>query len=158
MFFWHPHEENGCFSNWSKHSIQVEEKTFPTTEHYFMFHKALSMDDQTTANRILRAKTPSEVKSLGRQVKNFNEKLWVENREKIMFNALLLKAKQYPLIKEKLLETCGKVIVEASPYDTVWGIGLNKESEKSNHPECWKGKNLLGKAWMKVREVLLDSV
>jgi ribA/ribD-fused uncharacterized protein len=155
VFFWTPTQTNGWMSNWSFHSVEEDDKKFPTTEHYLMYHKAMLMGDAHTANRILQAKTPRQVKDLGRLVKNFSEERWVAEREGIMYRALWLKTTQHKEVRDMLLATAGNVLAEASPYDRIWGIGLSKE--EAVHQTEWRGLNLLGKAWMKVREVLLNS-
>lgn len=152
LYFWKPNEENGYYSNWSNHSVTESDKKFNTLEHYLMYHKAILMNDIDTANEILNAKTPSAAKSLGRKVKNWDQKLWNDNCETIMYNGLLLKTMQHPSIHKSLLETGDKIIAEASPYDSIWGIGCTKE--RANGPDSWTGTNLLGKAWMKVRDSL----
>lgn len=149
VYFWKPNEENGYFSNWSNHSIIESDKKFNTLEHYLMYHKAILMNDIDTANEIISTKTPNAAKALGRKVKNWDQTKWNNNCEIIMYNGLLLKTIQHTIIHKSLLETGNKIIAEASPYDSIWGIGCLKSQAKD--PENWPGTNLLGKAWMKVR-------
>ncbi len=151
IYFWKPNEDNGHFSNWSNHSITESDKKFNTLEHYLMYHKAILMNDIDTANEILSAKTSNAAKALGRKVKNWDQPKWNNNCETIMYNGLMLKTMQHTNIHKSLLETGDKIIAEASPYDQIWGIGCSKDSKD---PENWPGTNLLGKAWMKVRNIL----
>lgn len=138
-----------------------------------MYHKAMLFNDRNAAAQILRETHPHPVKALGRTVKGFDEKLWLKSREAIVRKGNLLKftkavadpglsaattskPKGAPLIKgslrEMLDETGSKELVEASPYDRIWGIGFNAEDAEANRPN-W-GLNLLGKALMSVRDEL----
>lgn len=122
------------------------------SEQAFMLEKAL-MFDKSMVSSILSARKPAEIKKLGRQVKNYNDKIWNEKRFDIMVNVLRSKFSN-PELKEKLLATEDKILVEASPYDRIWGIGLDEKSAKRIDPKYWKGQNLLGKALMLVRDEL----
>ena len=156
-FFWKPDGPYGFLSNWSAHGIRDEGLRFKTMEHYMMYSKAILMDDSDTASRILSAKTPYAAKKLGREVRNFNEDKWRLQRESIVHKGLTMKVDQHPDVKRQLIGTFGKVLAEASPYDTTWGIGLAASDERANNQEHWRGENLLGKIWMQVREKLLLS-
>ncbi|KAH9477865.1 N-glycosidase [Psilocybe cubensis] len=90
------------------------------------------------------------VKGLGRKVQGFDEETWVAAREKIVLEGNLLKFQQNPEIKEKLMATGSKHIVEASPRDRIWGIGFG-EKNAMGQKERW-GLNLLGKALEKTRK------
>jgi len=155
VFFWKPNEENGLFSNWSHHSVIDEDIKFKTTEHFLMYHKALLMHDLDSAAQIIQARNPQVAKNLGKSVRNWDENKWEKQREDIMFKGLWLKATQHQDVKKCLMETYVKIIAEASPFDTIWGIGLLKSDKRALNQNEWLGKNLLGKTWMKVRESLL---
>ena len=152
VFFWKPSDSHGFLSNWSPHKIVENGIEFSTMEHYMMYHKAVLMGDKDTARRILKAKTPTEAKGLGRIVRGFSEEKWVERRETVVFNGLLLKIRQHPGVKRQLLETGESLLAEASPYDRIWGIGMKGDHPRAQNPDMWQGANLLGKAWMRVRE------
>ena len=157
VFFWKISDPNGWLSNWSSHEIIDEDgNRFKTVEHYVMFQKAKLMNDFPSMSMIANANSPEEAKKLGRRVKNWNEKKWVSNRENIMYHALELKLISHPHLKQLLLNTTGMIIAEASPFDTIWGIGLAKTDKNATWPEFWPGKNLLGKLWMRLREINLD--
>jgi ribA/ribD-fused uncharacterized protein len=97
---------------------------------------------------------PRTIKNLGRQVKNFDEKIWESYREMIVYNGNLCKFTQSPNLKGVLLETADSIIAEASPYDCIWGIGLSETDPAAKNQAKWRGLNLLGIALMKVRETL----
>jgi ribA/ribD-fused uncharacterized protein len=126
-----------------------------TAEHYMMYHKALLFDDSEVATQILEAVTPIEVKALGRQVKNFDEEIWNENRYRIVKEGNILKFTQHLDLREKLLATKGKMLVEASPRDRIWGIGYGAKNALANK-ERW-GLNLLGRVLVEIRDEMLDD-
>jgi ribA/ribD-fused uncharacterized protein len=123
-------------------------------EQYMMAHKALTFNDNTTYEKIMQASNPKDIKALGRLVKNFNEIAWDDVKFEIVLKGNVLKFSQNLDLKEILAETHKKILVEASPYDKVWGIGLNESTASSTPESKWPGKNLLGKALMMVREKL----
>jgi hypothetical protein len=131
--------------------------TFPTSEHYFMYYKCLHFDadNQEVLNAIANAPTPSKVKQLGRQVQNYNDEEWNRVRYDVMKDALLLKFSQNEIIRGRLLKD-HRLLIEASPYDRIWGIGYGPSQAPSVSPEFY-GQNLLGKCLMEVRELLLNK-
>ena len=161
VFFWHPHEENGYLGQWysspfiAPASVNSGELvTFQNCETYMMYHKAILFNDVPIANQILKAaKDPKQVKALGRKVKGFNHSTWDEKKFEIVVAGNREKFKQHAKLREQLLETEGKDIVEASPMDRIWGIGFGKKNALKSKA-AW-GENLLGKALMQVRDELL---
>lgn len=117
-----------------------------------MAEKAALFDDQENRAQVLRAPTPNAAKALGRKVRGFNDKVWLQHRYDIVVRANQAKFSQNQQLNEYLLQTGSRVIVEASPVDNVWGIGLAQDSADANNPKLWKGLNLLGFALMQVRE------
>jgi hypothetical protein len=163
VFFWKQDAKNGIFSNWSKHSFTEQINSndsdngklfFNTAEHYLMYSKAMLFGDLEIAEKILKESGPLSVKHLGRQVKNYNDKIWALHKENIMFSALKLKTEQNPDVKEALMKTGTKVMAEASPYDKIWGIGLSENDPRALDQTKWNGQNLLGSLWMKLRHDL----
>ncbi len=160
-FFWRP--ENpfyGSFSSWSDHPIRGKKGIlYHTTEHFVQYHKTMLFGDKKAAKRILRTKNSYAAKTIGRdrEIVGFRQSVWDENKINIMENAITLKVKQYPDIAEKLKKTGDKIIVDASPGDPIWGIGMSEEDSDAVFPDRWKGTNLLGEVWMRVREKLLSS-
>ena len=122
------------------------------SEQYLMAQKAFLMNDLDIYEKILQAETPFQCKKLGRKVKNWNQKLWNENKCEIMFAALYYKFYQNNKLQQELLATGDSILAEASPYDRIWGIGLSvRDAELGKQ---WRGENLLGKLLMKVRNKL----
>ncbi len=160
LFFWgHQPQKNGkigpsCFSQWWLSSFKDENHEYCCTEQYMMAEKARLFGDTEIEDQILMSDSPGKIKALGRKVKNFDEEKWLKNRYAIVRQANLLKFSQNADLKEFLLSTGNKIIVEASPVDSIWGIGLAKDHPDAEYPEKWKGLNLLGFALIEVRELL----
>ena len=140
MFFW-----GGMFSNWyiSDDQFTVDGITYNCGEQYMMYQKAMTFNDKETAKKILDEIVPSEQKKLGRLVKNYNDSTWNRVRYNIVKRGLFAKFSQNENLKEYLLKYKGYQIVEASPYDRIWGIGYY-EQDAINNINNW-GENLLGK-------------
>jgi ribA/ribD-fused uncharacterized protein len=150
ILFWKITEpEYGCFSNWVFSPFTENGVKFDTAEHYLMYHKALLMGDTLVANTILKTSHPAKIKELGRKVRNWNEELWVKNREIIMYKGIYLKCLEHPDFLKKLLSTGDRLIIEASPFDRIWGIGITAQDYTNGKPV--NGLNLLGKSLMAVR-------
>ena len=127
---------------------------FLTTEQYMMYHKATLFSDQEIADKIMRETEPSKQKALGRKVKGFDNKEWNAKREKIVEDGNWWKFTQPNdnHLRKMLLETGDRLLVEASPYDRIWGVGYSHVNAEANRGD-W-GDNLLGKALMRVRDRL----
>lgn len=119
-----------------------------------MYQKAVLFDDQETAAEIALEPEPSKQKALGRKVKGFNNKTWNEKREEIVEDGnwwKFTRSKEGDL-RKLLLKTGDRLLVEASPYDRIWGVGYSAAKAEANRAN-W-GENLLGKALMRVRDRL----
>lgn len=159
IFFWgHRKPKSGigktCFSQWYEAAFEKEGVKYLTAEHFMMAQKALLFNDQGAFEKIIKARTPGEAKKLGRAVKDFDDTVWVKKRFEIVVEANCLKFSQNKDLLDFLLNTGDRVIVEASPLDTIWGIGLAQDHQDIENPHLWKGLNLLGFALMEVRERL----
>jgi ribA/ribD-fused uncharacterized protein len=160
LFFWgHQPERDGsigkgCFSQWWPCTFVVDGQSFTSAEHYMMWRKALLFDDTAMAARVLAARTPAEAKALGRQVSGFSSDAWDSERLAIVVEGNLAKFGQDPALRSYLLGTGSRVLVEASPQDRVWGIGLVASDPRASDPSQWLGLNLLGEALMEVRSRL----
>ena len=158
VLFYSENKENGNYSNFAPFPIVIDGKIFLCNEQYIMFSKALLFGDIETAQLIMASSNPVEIKKLGRLVKNFNEKMWHNEINRIADNCNVVKFTSYPKLKAMLLATGDKIIAEASPYDKIWGIGVDTEVGKDRSK--WQGTNILGESLMRVRKVLkeLDSL
>ncbi len=162
LFFWGHQEKQGkvtkaCFSQWYACDFDVNGQHYTTAEQYMMAEKARLMGDKDTCCKILEASGPSEFKALGRMVKNFDETLWNAHKYDIVVKGNLYKFSQNQDLKTFLLSTENRILVEASPYDHIWGIGLAADAAEANDPNKWRGENLLGFALMEVRSQLLSN-
>ncbi|RZJ89518.1 MAG: NADAR family protein [Hymenobacter sp.] len=163
LFFWgHQKSKSGeltaaCFSQWWGAPFVVDTVRYNTTEHWMMAQKALLFNDLDIYQQVLLAKSPAEAKALGRQVRQFDNDVWNSQRSAIVVRGNLAKFQQHEDLREFLLHTKERVLVEASPVDRIWGIGLAADSERAENPKQWQGLNLLGFALMEVRDLLRAS-
>ena len=144
------------FSNFHPSKFVVDGQLFQTAEQYIMWRKALEFGDQDSAKRILEARTPAECKKLGRRVKDFDEEQWAMVRDQVAFDTVWHKFVHNQKLRDFLLDTGTKALVEASPSDRIWGIGY-AEQDALDYRWQW-GENLLGKALMQVRERLRHDI
>lgn len=164
LFFWgHQKSKDGsltssCFSQWWGSPFEVDGMIYRTAEHWMMAQKALLFGDKVIFEKIIKSKSPGEAKELGRQVKNFEEDIWNKHRLDIVVNGNLHKFGQDSNLKAFLLSTKDRVLVEASPVDNIWGIGLSADNKDRENPRLWKGINLLGFSLMTVRDILMKNV
>jgi len=162
LFFWghtnSSNEEVGkfCFSQWFELPFIVDGTTYKTSEHWMMANKALLFNDVKTYDKIIVANKPGEAKELGRQVLGFDDQIWNENRFEIVVQGNIHKFNQHIAYADYLVNTKDRILVEASPVDKIWGIGLSKDAEHIDNPHFWCGQNLLGFALMKVRDFFIE--
>jgi ribA/ribD-fused uncharacterized protein len=160
LFFWgHQPSRDGsiiktCMSQWWPAVFEENGKTYLTAEHYMMAEKARLFGDEEIREKIFSKTSPKDAKDLGRQIRNFDAELWNDHKFAIVRQGNLLKFTQNTDLKSFLLTTGEKVLVEASPVDPVWGIGLTEDNPKALIPLQWRGENLLGFALMEVRDEL----
>jgi ribA/ribD-fused uncharacterized protein len=163
LFFWgHRPLANGeigksCFSQWWLASFSVDQVSYLTAEHFMMAEKARLFGDKDTRAKILKAETPKAAKELGRRVKGFDETAWEAERFQLVIKGNLAKFSQNLNLQSFLLTTGEKVLIEASPVDRIWGIGLSATDELAMNPERWRGLNLLGFALMEVRQLIREG-
>lgn len=136
--------ESSPFSQWYRCSFTAHGLTFNCAEQFMMTAKALLFGDQEAAQEIMAAQHPREQKALGRKVRRFDEAKWAACREQIVREGNRAKFTQNPDLLASLLATRGTMLVEASPYDRVWGIGLAESDPRARDPRTWRGLNLLG--------------
>lgn len=151
--------DKSCLSQWFAAGFTAGGRYFATAEHWMMYHKAITFGDTETANRILAETEPKKVKAWGRKVRGFLPEKWDEVKFDIVVAGNVLKFGQHALLGDYLRSTAPSILVEASPYDAQWGIGLRAEDAiRLNDPAKWEGLNLLGWALMEARDKLATPV
>ncbi len=164
LFFWghHPRADGrlgpSCLSQWWPAPFDVAGRTYATAEHYMMWGKAVLFGDEAAARRILASSDPAEVKRLGREVRGFDGAVWERHRYGVVVAGNRGKFTASDDLRSYLVGTGERVLVEASPVDRVWGIGLAAEDPDAAVPSRWGGRNLLGFALMQVRTDLRSEV
>jgi len=152
-FFW-----NGPFSQWdSSPFMALDGLMYSCAEQYMMAQKALLFQDKETFKKIMATTHPRDQKKLGRTVKNFNQVIWNTYSTTIVYDGNLLKFSQNPKHWDLLNATGDSILVEASPFDRIWGIGLPEGDRLANNISTWKGQNRLGFILTKVRETIRDE-
>lgn len=160
IFFWgHRPQKDGsigksCFSQWWLSPFEIGGQEYASAEHYMMAEKARLFGDEASRLAVLAAATPAEAKKLGAQVAGFVEQTWLQHRFEIVVRGNQARFTQNPELGDFLRQTGERVLVEASPLDRIWGIGLAEDDPRCQHPEQWQGPNLLGFALMEVRSRL----
>ncbi|WP_407404000.1 NADAR family protein [Chryseobacterium sp.] len=158
LFFWGDTTSSAisksCFSQWYPCEFEENSQKYFSAEQYMMASKAALFNDDKALKEILDTKDPKKAKALGRLVKNFNAENWDQHKYEIVVQANYLKFSQNEEFKNFLCSTNQKILVEASPNDKIWGIGMLESNPKSENPLLWNGENLLGFALMEVRDSL----
>lgn len=152
VFFW-----SGIYSNWHPAAFTVDGQAYNCSEQYLMAEKARLFGDTTMQNRIMNAVDPSDQKRYGRSVIGFDKQKWDAEAKNVMYKGLYAKFSQNPDLKKQLFDTKGKTIVEASPEDRIWGIGLHWKDNKCLDSKNWRGTNWLGESLTLVRDTLMKE-
>nr|XP_034312225.1 serine/threonine-protein kinase Nek4-like isoform X3 [Crassostrea gigas] len=152
-YFW---KEHSVFSQWYSCTFTVDEQTYSSAEQYMMHQKAVLMDDEESAKLILALNEPEEIKRIGRHIKNFNQELWEIYCLDVVEKGNMAKFSQNEKLRDELFSTYPKTLVEASPIDRIWGIGLSEKDKRAWNKETWRGQNLLGQILTKVRDKLME--
>ncbi|KAL2062930.1 hypothetical protein VTL71DRAFT_6002 [Oculimacula yallundae] len=162
LFFASTKGEFGFLSQWAVTPFTSPDGTkYRSAEQYMMHQKAIVFEDEASAEKILASNVQTTIKALGRKIANFDDDIWSMYREKIVMDGTYLKFTQSDKkiakesLKEKLLQTGERQLVEAAPWDKVWGIGFSA-AEAPDHEEEW-GLNLLGRALMSVRTIIRNG-
>lgn len=159
LFFWGHTPKGGggfgpwWFSQWYPSPFEVEGVHYATAEHWMMAEKARLFGDEEHEALILQARSPAQAKKLGRAVRGFAQEVWEAACFEIVVRGSVHKFAPEDR-RDFLLDTRRRVLVEASPPDRVWGIGLDAGRAAETHPSKWRGRNLLGFALMEARERL----
>ena len=159
LFWGHqPSEDNqltkSCLSQWWMEDFYTTADSYLCMEQYMMASKAQLFGDEEIRKEILKCSDPKQIKTLGRKVRGFDQKVWDKFKYAIVLLGNWYKFSQNRELREFLLSTGDSVLVEASPYDNIWGIRLSANSPEAKDPFKWRGQNLLGFALMEVRDEL----
>ena len=160
IFFWGHSKSTdesvtkSCFSQWFPAPFEIDGIRYETTEHYMMAEKARCFGDMEMEEKIISTVHPKQAKAFGRAVKNFDPKVWNEEGFRAVVRGNIAKFQQNEEMGDFLLDTNSRIIVEASPRDRIWGIGMGQSNPQVENPNFWKGKNLLGYALMETRQAL----
>lgn len=146
-----------CLSQWWPVSFTEDGKTFRTAEHYMMANKAWLFGDKQAAEKILASRHPSDAKRIGRTVRGFREDKWEKERTRVVVRGNLAKFRQNPKLARYLMSTHPEILVEASPHDRIWGIGMERTHPHAFRARSWQGMNLLGFSLMFVRQTLMGE-
>lgn len=151
VLFW-----GGPFSQWYKHKMLINGVIYNTAEQYMMAMKAKHFGDTEAQEKIMRTSDPAKQKAIGRTVKNFNPAVWSAVSRTYVRKANHVKFED-PELRKVLLDTGKREIVEASPYDKIWGIGLGEDDPRALNKNLWQGTNWLGEVLMDVRDWIVNG-
>lgn len=146
-FFW-----DGVFSQWYPSRFMKDGVIYNCAEQYMMAKKAELFGDTEVQKMIMASNSPREQKSFGRQIKGFDKDKWDAVCKQYVYDANVAKFTQDDNLLKFLLATAGTTLVEASPEDKIWGIGLTKFDPRAQDRATWEGTNWLGEILTKVRE------
>jgi len=153
VFFWKPGTApRDCLGQWQPSVFKECHMKYNCAEQYMMAKKAQVFEDKEMEESIMEATSPKTMKALGQKVRNFDDSTWNKLKYSIVLNGNYHKFAQNKEMRDFLLSTGDKILVEASPFDKIWGIGLDESSEMATAPKNWRGLNLLGFALMEVRD------
>lgn len=160
LFFWgHTQKREGvvdasCLSQWFPAPFVIDGVRYATAEHFMMAEKARLFRDAEALPRVLAAPTPADAKAVGREVRGYDDAAWEAARFAAVVRGNVAKFGQSDALRSFLLGTGDRILVEASPRDRVWGIGMGASNPDARDPARWRGRNLLGFALMEAREQL----
>lgn len=153
-FFWHTASP---FSQWHPADFIVNGLQYTSAEQYMMHQKALLFGDLKIAEQIMSTNSASVQKKLGRQVKGFDQTVWEAECQRIVYEGNQAKFTQNEELLEALLATRGTTLVEASPDDRIWGVGLAEDNPRIRNRSTWRGTNWLGEILTRLREEIGDA-
>jgi ribA/ribD-fused uncharacterized protein len=149
VLFW-----GGYLSQWYMSEMEIDGCKYNCCEQWMMAEKARKFNDLETLKAIMKSSSPRDQKALGRKIKDFDVQLWNSICREVVYRGNLAKFSQNQELKQRLLATADLTLVEASPYDKVWGIGLSADDPRAAQRSQWQGTNWLGEAIMQVRKEL----
>ena len=146
-----------CFSQWWACRFQADAEEYCCAEQFMMAEKARMFGDKEMLLKIMETANPKEMKAYGRAVKNFDKEVWDSCCFDVVKRGNRAKFSQNPELLQFLMGTRKRILVEASPRDRIWGIGMGKANPDAQNPLKWRGTNLLGFALTQVRDELLEK-
>ena len=163
VFFWGhiartEKQAKACLSQWFPCSFLVDDIYYNCAEQFMMAEKARLFHDEDALQKIMQAYDPMEQKKLGRRVQGYEDAMWKTCCFDAVVRGNVAKFSQNLTLRNYLISTRDKILVEASPKDSVWGIGLDENSPDAINPKRWPGTNLLGFALMEVRDIIRENV
>ncbi len=147
----------GEFSQWYNSPMTVKGVFFNCAEQAMMMEKAILFNDNEACNKIMKTDDPVKQKFIGRHVKGFDKKVWESVAREIVYYNNLCKFTQNPKLLKVLLDTVGTTLVEVSPTDKIWGIGLAEYNPRALVKKYWKGLNWLGMEITRVRDNIMTG-
>ncbi|WP_306359339.1 NADAR family protein [Nocardia sp. CC227C] len=160
LFFWGhtrtPGQQVGrwVLSQWWPVEFTADGVIYRSAEHFMMAEKARLFGDDDMRARVLASETPADAKRLGRAVRGFDNATWLARRYDIVVRGSIAKFGAHEALRDFLVGTGDKVLVEAAPRDRIWGIGMGADDPNAADPVSWRGENLLGFALMDARAAL----
>ena len=150
--------EHSIFSNWNtEHSFELFDQKFNCGEQAMMWSKAMIFGDKEKAEEIMQETDPREQKKKGKEVSGFDEDIWKGARTPLMYMIFKAKFSQNEEAYGPLIQSKNTIMVEASPYDKIWGCGLSEEKAKRTPESQWPGKNLHGKVMTKYKNDIFNN-
>lgn len=143
-----------CLSQWWDCRFTVDGVEYHTAEQFMMAQKAVLFGDEKIRAEIMAAGHPKQFKDLGRKISGFDQAVWNKNCCDIVIRGNVAKFSQNAELREFLLNTNSRILVEASPYDKIWGIGMGQDNPKCEDPNLWNGTNFLGFCLMEARDII----
>lgn len=158
LCFWKPDTNalisKACFGQWQPSPFAVDADEYACAEQFMMAEKAMLFGDEAMRRKILATDQPKAMKAFGQKVQNFEQSLWDQLKATIVLQGNYYKFAQNPQMRDFLLATGDKLLIEASPLDRIWGVGLAEDNPNILNPATWRGQNLLGFVLMEVRDEL----
>ena len=132
----------------------VDGVAYSSAEQFMMASKAREFGDAAALRAVLATDDPHHAKQIARGIRGFDESRWKQVRSEVVLAGSLAKFESNPQLVEFLVGTAPSILVEASPHDLVWGIGLREDRPRATDPYQWRGKNLLGFTLVMARQLL----
>ena len=147
-------------SQWISCDFEIDGVRYNCAEQYMMAEKARFFEDEFHEKLIMDARYPRDQKKLGKKVRGFDKEKWEAVARDVVYHGNMAKFKQNPGLEYELRDTKDEWLVEASPTDIIWGVGVGyiDGDDTVLDPANWKGTNWLGEVLMKVREDIVAGV